>query len=251
MALNLLQSLLRGEKVLVPFSHPIHGLKPGLLGAREILTRFKANTGEMVTVGDILQDHALPRDLQVELDLVCLENTFRALGQVPPSQNLNFVNIEPLTLNSEEFWNQIPGWLEGSAIPAGQIVLEFTEGHSIHDMDVLTAQARRLREHGLRIAVDDLGSGVASLSHMARLAPDFIKADKSLVEQVHRRPYQAALLNALAVFANRMCVGFIAEGVETEDELQAIIDADVPWAQGFLFGEPVPLLPDAEEADDE
>ena len=55
------------------------------------------------------------------------------------------------------------------------------------------------------------------------------------------RPYAAALLNALAVFAERMRVGYIAEGIETPDELQAVIDADVPWGQGFIFGEPRPL----------
>jgi EAL domain-containing protein (putative c-di-GMP-specific phosphodiesterase class I) len=96
---------------------------------------------------------------------------------------------------------------------------------------------------GLRVAVDDLGAGVASLTHMARLAPDFIKADRSLVEQVHRRPYQAALLNALAHFAERMCIGFIAEGIETLDELQAVLDADVPWGQGFVLGQPWPTRP--------
>jgi len=76
---------------------------------------------------------------------------------------------------------------------------------------------------------------------MARLAPDFIKVDRSLVSGVHRRPYQAALLNALAVFAERMGVGYIAEGIETLDELQAVVDADVPWGQGFIFGKPRPL----------
>jgi len=90
--------------------------------------------------------------------------------------------------------------------------------------------------------VDDLGAGVASLTHMARLAPDFIKADRSLVEQVHRRPYQAALLNALAHFAEHMRVGFIAEGVELYEELISVMDADVPWVQGFVYGRPEPIL---------
>ena len=93
-----------------------------------------------------------------------------------------------------------------------------------------------------QVAVDDLGSGIASLAHMSRLGPDFFKVDRSLVTGVHRRPYQAALLNALAVFAERMRVGYIVEGIETSEELQAVIDADVPWGQGFIFGEPAPLV---------
>jgi EAL domain-containing protein (putative c-di-GMP-specific phosphodiesterase class I) len=122
-----------------------------------------------------------------------------------------------------------------------KVVMELTESCSALEMDDLHAYSRRLRDFGVRIAVDDLGSGVASLTHMARLAPDYIKADQSLVHLAHRRPYQAALLNALAHFARRMCVGFIAEGIETAEELQAVQDADVPWAQGFVYGEPVRL----------
>ena len=119
--------------------------------------------------------------------------------------------------------------------------MEITETNAMHDLTLMEGFARRLREIGLRLAVDDLGSGVASLSHMARLAPDFIKVDKSLTRDVHRHPYQAALLNALALFAERMRVGYIVEGIETLEELQAVIDADVPWGQGFIFGQPEPL----------
>ena len=114
-------------------------------------------------------------------------------------------------------------------------------GAFMPDLDSMEGFARRLREIGLRVAVGGLGSGVASLSHMARLGPDFIKVDPSLVREVHRRPYQAALLNALARFAEQMRVGYIAEGIETVEELRAVIDADVPWGQGFVFGRPEPL----------
>jgi EAL domain-containing protein (putative c-di-GMP-specific phosphodiesterase class I) len=125
----------------------------------------------------------------------------------------------------------------------GCVVMEFTESQGVHDLKTLQGYANRLRDLGLRVAVDDLGAGVASLTHMARLAPDFIKADRSLVEQAHRRPYQAALLNALAHFANAMRIGFIAEGIETLEELEAIMDAGVPWGQGFIFGQPWPTKP--------
>jgi EAL domain-containing protein (putative c-di-GMP-specific phosphodiesterase class I) len=121
--------------------------------------------------------------------------------------------------------------------------MEFTESQGVHGPEVLQGYAQRLRDTGLRVAVDDLGSGVASLTHLARLAPDFIKADRSLVEQAHRRPYQAALLNALAHFANAMRIGFIAEGIETMEELEAVMDAGVPWGQGYILGQPWPTRP--------
>lgn len=65
--------------------------------------------------------------------------------------------------------------------------------------------------------------------------------DKSLVHDVHHRPYQAALLHALAVFAERMNVGYIAEGIETLEELQVVADAVVCRGARLIFGEPQPL----------
>jgi EAL domain-containing protein (putative c-di-GMP-specific phosphodiesterase class I) len=238
----LLERILAGEWPLVPYAHEIHGLKSGQVEAREILTRIRRPSGEVSSLWTMFPDTKDNHAKRVEIDMLCLETSFRGLSATPFSQQLQFINLEPLTLESPDFWKRVESWLGNISYPPHQIVLEFTESHSIHDLNELQSYARRLREMGLRIAVDDLGAGVASLSHMARLSPDFIKADKSLVEQCHRRPYQAALLNALAVFAERMRVGYIAEGIETQSELQAIIDADVPWAQGFVFGEPEPLL---------
>lgn len=238
---SILQGILSGKKPAVTYAHSIIGLRTGHVEAQEILTRFEDLDGQMRTVGSLLEDVTLPPELRIQLDLLCLGTVFRSLAATPVTEHLMFINVDPATLNATEFWNRMEPWLWDLAIPPHRIVLEITEAYSIHDMDRLEAHAKRLRTMGCRIAVDDLGSGAASLSHMARLAPDFIKVDQSLVRQVHRRPYAAALLNALAVFAERMRVGYIAEGIETPDELQAVIDADVPWGQGFIFGEPRPL----------
>jgi EAL domain-containing protein (putative c-di-GMP-specific phosphodiesterase class I) len=148
-----------------------------------------------------------------------------------------------VSLEAPGFWDCLPRWLRDLPFPAECVVMEFTESQGVHDPEALRGYANRLRDLGLRVAVDDLGAGVASLTHMARLAPDFIKADRSLVEQVHRRPYQAALLNALSHFAQHMRIGFIAEGIETLEELEAVMDADVPWGQGFILGQPWPTGP--------
>lgn len=236
----LLQEILQGERPLESHAQSVIGLRRGTPVAQEYLTRFLGPDGALHPLSLLLPEH-LDSDLRIGLDLACLERTFQTLACQSATDLLHFVNLDPHTLASERFWDRLPGWLQGVEIPPVQVVLEFTEGQSMHDLDALQVFARRLREHGLLIAVDDLGAGVASLTHMARLAPDFIKADRSLVHQVHRRPYQAALLNALSVFAQRMRIGFIAEGIETPDELQAVVDADVPWGQGYVFGRPGPL----------
>ena len=236
----LLQQILTGQRPAVTYTHDIIGLERNAVEAREILTRFQDDDGRMKTVGKLLEDVTLPPQLKVKLDLLCLRAVFEALARTPITDHLIFVNLDPASLDSLEFWNHIEPWMWHLSIPPHCLVLEITEAYSSHEIDRLEGYAKKLRDIGFRLAVDDLGSGVASLAHMARLAPDFIKVDRSLVRHVHRRPYQAALLNALSHFARHMNVGYIAEGIETPEELQAVMDAGVPWGQGFIFGEPQP-----------
>ena len=239
---SILQSILSLERPAVTFSHPIVNLKDGTTVAKEILTRFETEDGEMRTVGDLLEDVTLAPELRVSLDLLCLGAIFSAMERHTITEHLIFVNLDPLTLMHPDFWLRVEPWLWNLSIPPHRIVFEITEAYSLHEINQMEFFSKRLRHLGVRLAVDDLGSGVASLAHMARLTPDFFKVDKSLVRDVHRRPYQAALLNALSVFADRMGVGYIVEGIETPEELQCVIDADVPWGQGFIFGEPEPLV---------
>jgi EAL domain-containing protein (putative c-di-GMP-specific phosphodiesterase class I) len=244
---DILQSILTGQRRAVTYVQSIMSLKTGRLEAKEILTRFEDQYGQMQAVGSLLEDVSLPPESRIELDLLCLGSIFDALAETPITDHLLFINLHPTTMESPDFWKRIQPWLWNLSMPPHRIVLEITEAFTLHDLDRLQDFARSLRGMELRIAVDDLGSGAASLSHMARLAPDFIKVDRSLIQQVHRRPYQAALLNALAVFAERMGTGYIAEGIETQEELQTVIDADVPWGQGYIFGRPMPLklVPDS------
>lgn len=240
---GILESLLSGECAILPHVQPMYRLQDNRLMAQEYLTRHLDAAGAAHPVGPILQDPTLALQDRLTLDLRFLEATFRVLAQHDNGDLLHFVNLEPVSLEAPGFWKCLPRWLEALPFPIECVVMEFTESQGVDDLEALQSYAKRLRDFGLQVAVDDLGAGVASLTHMARLAPDFIKADRSLVEQVHRRPYQAALLNALSHFAQHMRIGFIAEGIETLEELEAVMDADVPWGQGFILGQPWPTRP--------
>lgn len=240
---GILERLLSGDGAIVPHVQPMYRLRDNRMVAQEYLARHLDEAGNTHPVGPILQDPDLAPADRLALDLRFLEATFAVLSHHGDGDFLHFVNLEPVSLEAPGFWDCLPRWLEALPFPVERVVMEFTESQGVHDLAALQAYAQRLRDAGLRLAVDDLGAGVASLTHMARLAPDFIKADRSLVEQVHRRPYQAALLNALSHFAQHMRIGFIAEGIETLEELEAVMDADVPWGQGFILGQPWPTKP--------
>ncbi len=238
---SLLASILSGEQPPLTFVHPIMGLRSGHTEAKEVLTRFRDEAGRLCTVGGLFSDISLDPHHRVGLDLICLTAIFETLAIHPITDHLIFINLDPLTLDYPDFWERIRPWMWNLTIPPHRIVLEITESYSRHELDTLEEYVRKLRDMEFRIAVDDVGSGVASLTHLARLKPDFMKVDQSLVRHVNRNPYQAALLSSLATFAERMGMGYICEGIETQEELHCVQAAGVPWGQGFSFGEPEPL----------
>jgi EAL domain-containing protein (putative c-di-GMP-specific phosphodiesterase class I) len=238
---NILTSILTGARLAVTYAQSIVSLKDGATRAQEMLTRFPGPDGGMRAVGSLLQDVTVSPDLRVRLDLLCVGSVFEALARDPITDHLVFVNINPLSLDHPEFWNRIQTWVWNLPIPPHRIVMELAGPDPGQDLEQLGAHSRRLRGLGLRLALAGLGSGQASLVQMARLAPDFLKVGRALVRDADRNPYQASMLNALARFAERMGVGYVAEGIETLAELQAAHDAGVPLGQGFVFGEPQPL----------
>ena len=93
----------------------------------------------------------------------------------------------------------------------------------------------------MRIAVDDAGSGYSSLAHILKLAPDFIKLDRELVSGIDLDPVRRALAASLVTFAADTGAEIVAEGVETEDELEVLRRLGVRYAQGYHLGRPAPL----------
>ncbi|MEA3020379.1 MAG: hypothetical protein QOI47_1903, partial [Actinomycetota bacterium] len=110
----------------------------------------------------------------------------------------------------------------------------------VDDYDSLATDLLRWRDRGTLIAIDDTGSGYASLRHVLRLAPDYIKLDRSLIEGIEHDRSQRALVGAFVAFARETGAMVLAEGVETRAQLMALRDAGVPLAQGYLLGRPAP-----------
>jgi EAL domain-containing protein (putative c-di-GMP-specific phosphodiesterase class I) len=117
-------------------------------------------------------------------------------------------------------------------------VLELTEHVLVSDYEVLAAPLSRLRLSGVRLAVDDAGAGFASLQHILNLAPDIIKLDRALVREIHTDPARASLTSCLVLFADRIGATLVAEGIESEQERDALQDLGVGYGQGFHLGVP-------------
>ena len=121
-----------------------------------------------------------------------------------------------------------------------QLVLEVTEGVVIENVDVALRTLADLRSLGVRIFMDDFGSGYSSLGYLDRLALDGIKIDRTFVSQmcVGERPLQ--LVNTIISLIRNLGFLPIAEGVETDEQLRLLRDMGCVYAQGFLFSKAVP-----------
>ena len=159
---GILESLLSGKGAIVPHVQPIYRLRDNQLVAQEYLARHMDEAGVTHPVGPILQDPSLSAKDRLALDLRFLEATFMALAQRGNGTHLHFVNLEPVSLEAPGFWRCLPRWLEALPFPVEYVVMEFTESQGVHDLEALQTYAKRLRDVGLRVAVDDLGAGFAS-----------------------------------------------------------------------------------------
>jgi two-component system CheB/CheR fusion protein len=131
-----------------------------------------------------------------------------------------------------------------------QIIVEITESLKLSDNEEYVDILKRLRQYGCRIAIDDFGTGYSSLSYLKRMPVDVIKIDKSFIRDITADPTDAAMVRAILQMAKAFGMSTVAEGVETEQQLDFLREHGCNFAQGFLFSKPVPLADFSEYAQD-
>ena len=172
-------------------------------------------------------------DRALQLDLLAVRSTLSSAVNLPPEIYVA-VNVSPATFAS----TALLGELRSTAIRPDRLVLEVTEHSSIEDYAPLIEARMRLREHGIRLAVDDAGAGYASFRHIVALAPDIIKIDRTIVSGVDKDNARSALVSAVVMFAHGSGAVVVAEGVETSSELDCLTRLGVDTLQGHLTGMP-------------
>ncbi len=206
---------------------PVVELGSGLVVGHEALSRFGGRTPT-----DRWFRAASRYGLGGELEQVTLQVALALLDNLPEPGFLA-VNVSPAALTDPI----VLGLLHDCDL--SRIVVEVTEHEAVADYPAARAALDRLRADGARIAVDDTGAGFASLRHVLLLQPDIIKLDTSITRDVENDTRQQALVKALMSFAKEVGSEVLAEGVETEDQRQALMEIGVPIGQGWHLGLPV------------
>ena len=177
-------------------------------------------------------------DLVGELDRACCETVLTYANDLPEG-TLLFANVLPTLINDQGFRDRMIAQVSSMArLGPHRMVLEINEGVAIRSYDVLSKGIDELRAQGIRVAVDDLGSGYANLDHVLRLRPDFLKLDISMVRGVHLSSVKQALIASMVAVGKAVGATVIAEGIEEAEEREALIALGVGWGQGYLFARP-------------
>ena len=161
----------------------------------------------------------------------------RALEGLPSLDLSTFlaVNVVPQTASGPELRRIL------ADAPLDRIVLELTEHAAVTDYLQLTDTLAPLRAGGLRVAIDDVGAGYASMAHVLQLTPDVIKLDRAFTAAIDTDPRRRSLVGTMRAFAEQTDAVLLAEGIETEAELETMTSLGVTLGQGYLLGRPAPL----------
>jgi EAL domain-containing protein (putative c-di-GMP-specific phosphodiesterase class I)/putative methionine-R-sulfoxide reductase with GAF domain len=209
---------------------PIFDLEDSSMLAAEALVRFSA-WGSKTPQAVISLAHRV--GLGVELEVAIVQAALAHLGELPASTLLS-LNASPAALASG-------GVAEALAeTPAERVVVELTEQTRVEEHPELAGALQDLRATGARLAIDDAGAGFASLMHILRLAPDYIKLDGELISSIDVDPVRRSLAASLMRFSEETRSVTIAERIETAAELHALRELGVRYGQGFQLARPVP-----------
>ncbi|HTY73904.1 MAG TPA: EAL domain-containing protein [Actinomycetes bacterium] len=207
---------------------PVVDLATSEVAGYEALTRFSDGRPPNLWFAEAHQC-----GLGVDLELAALEKALAALPEQPPG--FLSLNISAATLRSSALLRRLAGSLPGA------VVLELIGHGPLGDPDTARARIAGLRQLGVQVALDNVGSGPASLRPAVDLQPDLIKIDRSLVSYVDRDPVQRAVVGAFAQLAMSLGWVVVAEGIEREQELAVCADLGIALGQGYLLGRPAPM----------
>lgn len=226
---------LLGRRAVHAVFQPVVAMDGAIVGY-EALARMDGGPDGPDAPPDVWLAAADEAGLRSELEVLCIH---AALDHgLPPGGALLFVNLSPSAL-------AVPAALHAADGLHHRLVLELSESEIISDYEATRDHLLAWTALGTRVAIDDTGSGYASLRHVVQLSPDFIKLDRSLVDGLEHDRNRRALARALVAFAGELGAAVVAEGVERAGELEFLRAVGIGLVQGYLVGRPGPPWPAA------
>lgn len=151
------------------------------------------------------------------------------------------VNVSARQLRQHDFVEQLGAQLQKHAIPPHLLKLEITESMLLESVEYTRVIMQALHEMGVQFSLDDFGTGYSSFAYLKRLPLDQLKIDQAFVRDLAVDPSDRAIVRTLIAMAHSLNLDVIAEGVETEEQRQLLLNKGCVHFQGYLFGKPMPI----------
>ncbi|MCW8932320.1 MAG: EAL domain-containing protein [Gammaproteobacteria bacterium] len=150
------------------------------------------------------------------------------------------VNISASQINTDHFVEFVLETLDKYNLQAEQLELEITENTLMQDMELVVGKLKQLSSHGIQFAVDDFGMGYSSLSYLQTLPLNNLKIDRSFISTIQTPDDNNSIITAIVAMAKEMGLNIVAEGVESQVQIDYVKSIGCPTVQGYWFGRPMP-----------
>jgi diguanylate cyclase (GGDEF)-like protein len=222
----------------LPFFEPQVDLRSGAITGFEVLARW-----DHPLTGIISPDRFIPiaeeHNLIGRLSDQVVRKALVAAANWDASISLA-INISPNQFTDSWLAQKIVRLLAETGFPAERLVVEVTESSLFADIDLARTIVHSLKNQGIRLALDDFGSGFSSLSHLSALPFDKIKIDRAFVASLGKSRQSAAIVRAVTTMAQALDVPVVAEGIEDAAAHEALLQIGCASGQGWYFGKPMP-----------
>ncbi len=226
-----------GEFIL--YYQPQVNTRTGEIRSLEVLIRHRSESGE-ISPPTFLDDFAKV-GLMSELDLWVVETALKESAPLADSPNFKVsINMSPETCLVPDFTEKVLSMINQSALSYSQVEFEITEDMLIQDEHSTHRVLTSLREAGVKIALDDFGSGYSSIGYLSKYDFDKVKIDRSLVLNLNNKNGRE-LFRLTAKLVKITGAETVAEGIETEAELEFMAEQNIHLIQGFYFYKPMPF----------
>ena len=232
------------QRELVIHYQPVIHLETGRLSGLEALLRWEHPVRGLVLPGTFISV-AEETGLIVPIGLWILATAVRQAREWhvahPDHDPVGIsVNLSARQLRESNLAEDISALLRAEQFEPDRLTLEITESVLMQDTEVTVANLSRLREIGVRLAIDDFGTGYSSLGYLQRFSLDSLKIDQSFVQGVTNEPEKSVVARTIINLAQVLNLATVAEGIETEEQLEYLRSLGCQFGQGYLFSHPVP-----------
>lgn len=229
---------------LEPFFQPIINVESGLIAYNEVLARKTDKHGQYISAGEIFSSQSLPTDKIIALDNQVRHKAFEKYKNFQGNAQLS-INISPTwfskhapNLKLEAYEVPTLAMLRDSGIDPSRIVIELTEYDG--DNELIAHFVRSYREMGIKVAIDDFGSGFSQIERLLEIEPDILKLDMALFKRSLVSHYAQDLIEVFASFAKKRGIKLIFEGIETPLQYDIAVSSGAEFIQGYLISEAQP-----------